>query len=324
VTACRVPFSFRPCTIFLVILAVLIVAAAGVYVAFARDLSAARARLVGHSETLQSSVGTLEYSVVGAGEPILALHGAGGGYDQAIDMTGALARYGYRLIAPSRFGYLRSSFPNNLTVSMQADAYVELLDHLGIDTAVVVGISAGAWSAMQFAIRHPQRCRALVLIVPADYLPEGTAVHGGAFVNAMIGSDFFAWAALRLMPIMPGAMSGKMLGTAPCVVRSADDAEKARIDQLLAHLLPVAPRYEGMQFDIKTAAVRASYSLQKIACPVLTISAEDDQFGTAARARYIANNVAHGRALIFSCGGHALVGHYADALRESVAFIKSP
>ena len=318
-----VSFFFGPRTIHLVILAVLIVAAVGVYVAFARDLSAARARLVGHSETLQSSVGTLEYSVVGAGEPILALHGAGGGYDQAIDMTGALARYGYRLIAPSRSGYLRSSFPNDLTVSMQADAYAELLDHLGIDTAVVVAISAGAWSAMQFAIRHPQRCRALVLIVPADYLPEGTAVHGGAFVNAMISSDFFAWAALRLMPIMPGSMSGTMLGTAPAVVRSADDAEKARIVQLLAHLLPVAPRYEGMQFDIKTAAVRASYSLEKIACPVLTISAEDDQFGTAARARYIADNVAHGRALIFSSGGHALVGHYADALRESVAFITS-
>jgi pimeloyl-ACP methyl ester carboxylesterase len=143
-----------------------------------------------------------------------------------------------------------------------ARARAELLDHLGIDEAVVVGISAGAWSSMQFAIRHPQRCRALVLIVPADYLPEGTAVHGGA---------------------------------------SADAGEKARVGQLLDHLLPVSPRYEGMQFDIHTAAIREPYSIEKITCPVLTISAEDDRFGTAARARYIANGVAHGRALIFRC-----------------------
>jgi 2-hydroxy-6-oxonona-2,4-dienedioate hydrolase len=207
-------------------------------------------------------------------------------------MTGALVRYDYRVIAPSRFGYLRSSFPNDLTVSMQADAYAELLDHLGVDKAVVVGISAGAWSSMQFAIRHPQRCRLLVLIVPADYLPAGTAVHGGAFVNAMISSDFFAWAALRLMPIMPDAVSGTMLGTAPAVVRSADAGEKTRVGQLLEHLLPVSPRYAGMQFDIKTAAVRAPHSLEKIVCPVLTISAEDDRFRTVDRARYIANGVA--------------------------------
>jgi pimeloyl-ACP methyl ester carboxylesterase len=310
-------------SIYLLVLAVLIVAAAGVYIGFARDLSLARARLVGHSETLQTSLGVLEYSVLGAGEPILAVHGAGGGFDQAIDMTGALVEYRYRLIAPSRFGYLRSSLPADLTVAMQADAYVELLDHLGVDQAVVVGISAGAWSSLQFAIRHPQRCRALVLIVPADYLPEGTAIHGGALVTAMISSDFFAWAALRLTPIMPGAMSEAMLGTAPAVVRSADAGEKARVGQLLDHLLPVSPRYQGMRFDIHTAAVREPYAIEKIACPVLTISAEDDRFGTAARARYVANNAAHGRALIFSSGGHALVGRYADAMRESVAFIES-
>jgi len=310
-------------SIYLLVLAVLIVTAAGVYILFARDLSLARARLAGQSETMQTSVGTLEYSVRGAGEPILAIHGAGGGFDQAIDMTGALVDHEYRLIAPSRFGYLRSSLPADLTVAMQADAYAELLDHLGIDQAVVIGISAGAWSSMQFAIRYPQRCRAMVLIVPADYLPAGTAVHGGAFVTAMISSDFFAWAALRLMSIVPGAMSGAMLGTAPAVVRSADAGEKARVGQLLDHLLPVSPRYEGMQFDIHTAAMREPYSIEKIACPVLTISAEDDRFGTAARARYIAHSVAHGRALIFPSGGHALVARYAQAMRESVAFIKS-
>jgi hypothetical protein len=59
-------------SIYLLVLAVLIVTAAGVYILFARDLSLARARLAGHSETMQTSVGTLEYSVRGAGEPILA------------------------------------------------------------------------------------------------------------------------------------------------------------------------------------------------------------------------------------------------------------
>ena len=45
------------------------------------------------------------------------------------------------------------------------------LDHLGIDRVPVVGGSAGALSAMQFAIRHPDRCAALVALVPAAFAP---------------------------------------------------------------------------------------------------------------------------------------------------------
>ena len=91
--------------ILFVSLAVLIVATAGVYAIFARDLAGARGRLVGRSKTMETSFGTLEYVVMGEGEPMLIVHGAEGGFDQGIDMTGALAAHGYQLIAPSRFGY---------------------------------------------------------------------------------------------------------------------------------------------------------------------------------------------------------------------------
>ena len=73
------------------ILAILIIAIAGVYAIYARDLTAARASLVGRSMTGETSFGTLEYAVMGEGEPMLIVHGAGGGFDQGIEMTGALA-----------------------------------------------------------------------------------------------------------------------------------------------------------------------------------------------------------------------------------------
>lgn len=234
----------------LCIVSVLFIAGLGVFAMFARDLANARARLVGRSSTLATSFGTLEYAEIGQGEPVLVVHGAAGGFDQALDMAGALAEHGNRLIAPSRFGYLRSSLPDHLTTAAQADAYVELLDHLGIAKANVVSISAGAWSALQLAIRHPDRVRALVLLVPADYLPPGTTIHGGAIVRAIFNSDFIAWAALKVMP-----------------------------------------------------------------------SAEDDRFGTARRARLIVGDVANGRLIVFSTGGHALVGHVADTVREVTAFM---
>jgi hypothetical protein len=130
---------------FFVTLAVLIVATAGVYAIFAHDLATARARLVGRSKTVATSFGTLEYAEMGEDEPVLVVHGAEGGFDQGIDMTGALAGRGYRLIAPSRFGYLRLTIASNPTTAMQADAYAQLLDHLGIDKVPLLAtrLSAG-------------------------------------------------------------------------------------------------------------------------------------------------------------------------------------
>ena len=51
--------------ILIVILAVLIVAAVGVYASYAHDLTAARARLVGRSKTMVTPFGTMEYALVG-------------------------------------------------------------------------------------------------------------------------------------------------------------------------------------------------------------------------------------------------------------------
>ena len=62
--------------ILLAILAVLIVAIAGVYAIFASDLKGSRARLVGRSKTVETSFGTVEFAVMGEGEPLLIAHGA--------------------------------------------------------------------------------------------------------------------------------------------------------------------------------------------------------------------------------------------------------
>lgn len=298
-------------------------AAAGVYALFARDLSHARSRLVGRSEIVETSLGALEYALAGEGEPVLAIHGAGGGFDQSLDMTGVLAEHGRQLIAPSRFGYLRSTTFVDLTTAKQADAYVELLDHLGVDKVFVIAISAGSWSALQFAIRHPKRCRALALLSPADYLPPQKNNHGGALARAIFGSDFIAWAALKLMRLLPGVMTRAVLGTDPGLLRVAEAKDKARVQEILHHLLPVSARYQGMQFDIKTAAAFEPYPIERISCPVLTIGAEDDAFGAAVRARYIAGAAPEGAAVIYPTGGHALVGRSADILSRITSFFRA-
>jgi 2-hydroxy-6-oxonona-2,4-dienedioate hydrolase len=319
------PFGGRRMRKYLMIFMALSLAAtiaAGVL--YMRDLARARARLTGRSQTISTPFGDIEYALVGQGGPVMVVHSTAGGFDQGLDMIGPLANHGYRLIAPSRFGYLRSASPANLTAGMQADAYVALLDRLGVQKVSVVAISAGAWSSLQFAIRHPDRCQKLVLLVPANHLPPGVSIHGGALVRAIFNSDLVAWAAVKLMPVMPGGMTRTMLGTDPDVIRMAGPDEQARIRQLLEHLLPISPRIKGIEFDIKSTAIPELYAIEKISCPVLTISAADDAFGTAVRAKSIAADVPHGRAVIYQTGGHALAGHYEDVRREVASFLGEP
>lgn len=308
----------------MIFVALVLAAAVAAGALFMRDLSRARARLANRSQTVSTPFGDMEYALLGEGSPVLVVHGAAGGFDQSLDMIGPLADHGYRLIAPSRFGYLRSASPANLTAAMQADAYVALLDRLGVEKVNIVGISAGAWSSLQFAIRHPDRCLKLVLLVPANYLPPGVSIHGGALVRAIFNSDLIAWAAVKLLPVMPGGLTRMMLGTDPDVIRMAGASEQARMRQLLEHLLPVTPRIKGIEFDIKSAANPEPYAIEKISCPVLAISAADDVFGTAVRAKFIAAGVTDGRAVIYQTGGHALAGHYKEIRREIVLFLGGP
>ncbi|MBV8265550.1 MAG: hypothetical protein JO252_04310 [Planctomycetaceae bacterium] len=76
-----------------------------------------------------------------------------------------------------------------------------------------------------------------------------------------------------------------------------------------------------MQFDIRTAAATERHPIERISCPVLTVSAEDDLFGTAAKARQVAALAPNGRAVIYPTGGHALVGRYSEALSEVTSFL---
>jgi len=297
---------------------------AGVALLCGRDLAHHRARISGRSRSIDTAYGPLEFAETGEGAPLLIVHGAGGGFDQGLDLAGPIAGMpGVRLIAPSRFGYLGSPLPVNASVDMQADAYAALLDGLGIARAALIGFSAGAPSCLAFAARHPARCQALVLCVPAGRLPPVPADYSRALLQTQFHSDVLAWVMVKLLLLLPDVLRRASIGTPSTVLRSASPDERARVQRLLDHMLPIGARRDGLRFDMATLTAPPPAPLAQIACPVLTISAEDDAFGTAARAREIAVKVADGRAVIYPSGGHALIGIHADAVKEITAFLRA-
>ncbi|MBC7715464.1 MAG: alpha/beta fold hydrolase [Pseudorhodobacter sp.] len=172
---------------------------------FNTDMQQARAHGAQGSVLIPTRCGPIEYQEAGSGVPLLAVHGSGGGHDQGMAFAGSLAAQGIRVFAISRFGYLRTSMPADASAAAQADAHVCLLDALGIAQAAVMGGSAGAPSALQMALRHPDRVSALILLVPLAYKPPAQADSAApmppwvkALMMRMIGSDFLFWAALHL------------------------------------------------------------------------------------------------------------------------------
>jgi pimeloyl-ACP methyl ester carboxylesterase len=124
---------------------------------FSRDMALATARAAQGGVLLPTRCGPIEYQEAGTGVPLLVVHDSGGGHDQGMAFAGTLGRHGVRVIAMSRFGYLGTPMPADASAAAQADAHVCLLDALGIPRAAVMGGSAGAPSALQMAIRHPDR-----------------------------------------------------------------------------------------------------------------------------------------------------------------------
>ena len=56
---------------------------------------------------------------------------------------------------------------SKIGIASFADDMLALLDHLGIDRAIFGGISMGAATALNLALRHPERVMGLVLSRPA-------------------------------------------------------------------------------------------------------------------------------------------------------------
>lgn len=286
----------------------------------------ARERVATGSEVADTPCGPIEYAVAGEGRPVLVVHGAGGGYDQGLTFAAPLAASGFRVIAMSRFGYLRTPLPADASAAAQADAHACLLDELGIRRVSIIGASAGAPSSMQFAIRHPDRTAALVLLVPAAYVPRAggapplTTPRGTQILfDTALRSDFLFWVAPR---IARDTVIRALLATPPDVVAAASPAEQSRVAQMIDHVLPVSPRRLGLVNDAAVTSTLQRYALERIAVPTLVMSAKDDLFGTFDGARYSAEHIPGARFIGYPSGGHLWVGHHKELMAELVAFLK--
>ena len=268
------------------------------------------------------SAGALRYHDLGQGTPVVLLHG--------LLLNSAF----WRKVAPALVGRARVIAPDlplgghrvpmragaDLAPPAIADLVAELLDHLGLERAVVVGNDTGGAVAQLFAVRHPERVAALVL-TPCD-----------AFENFLPVLLRYTQLAARI----PGGIWLAAQALRSPVVQRLPIA----IGWLAKHPLPadvtelyLAPsrRDRGVRRDVakvlrgisRTQTRQAAEALRRLAAPQVLVWADTRKIFPVAHARRLAAQAPDGR-LVLVPDSYAFVpednpGPLVDALVRLLA-----
>lgn len=234
---------------------------------------------------------------LGAGPPLLFVHGLSGSWQNWLETLPHLAR-SHRVVAFDLPGFGASPLPaERITISGYARIVDELCDALGIDAAAVVGNSMGGFVAAELAIRFPQRVERLVLVSSAG-----------------LSSD-----ALRRQPLLTSArvLAATSGWTASKVETFARRPGLRRI--LLRYIfhhpdrLPAALAFEQLQGSGKPGFLPAldallSYPIRdrvpEIACPTLIVWGTHDRLVPLRDASEFERLIPNARKVVFPDTGH--------------------
>mgnify|MGYP003583833628 CR=1 FL=1 len=258
--------------------------------------------------TVATAAGPVEYAERGIGKAVLAVHGTLGGWDQGLVAAEFLRRNGFRIIAPSRPGYLGTPLSTGRTFAEQGDALAALLDALGISRIFVFAASGGGPASYELAARHPHRVSKLV---------EVDAVCIPGRVPRLV-SNLFAWDWVVKLQLLFLRRAPRQ--TMAALMRAAGTESRAVISERAATLAAIPGRVDALEAAMRTSlgaarrrpGMRNDYTvfppapLERITCPTLIVHARSDRPAPPANAEYAHAHLA-GSELYWMEGSHVAI-----------------
>lgn len=209
----------------------------------------------------------IAFDDAGVGTPIVLLHGFAATRTDNWSRTGwygTLERTGRRVIAADHRGHGDSQKlyePSDYTADKMTADTLRLMDHLGVESAELMGYSMGAGLAVRLAARHPERFSNLVLAgiggrmldpdrggpLPAEVFETASAedvtdpmARGFRLYAEQLGQDLKALSACAQAG--RGSPDPEVLGSirVPTLIAAGQRDDLAGDPQALADLIPGA------------------------------------------------------------------------------------
>lgn len=259
-------------------------------------------RLVDIGEGLQ-----LHVTDVGAGAPVVFLHGSGPGASGPSNFGGNaayLAANGYRAILIDSLGYGKSDKPvdREYTLEVMAGAALRALDTLGVSKATFVGNSQGGAQAIWIALNAPERVERLVLMAPGGL--EARETYMGlrgirSMMKALYGAEGLTPEGLKIV------------------------FERQVVDASLVPAELIAERYavaksQPLHVFQSMRVTDQSDRLGELHMPVLALWGMDDCFCPVSGAYKIAERVPNARVVLFTKCGHWVMVEHADVFNRTL------
>ncbi|WP_420631326.1 alpha/beta fold hydrolase [Candidatus Leptofilum sp.] len=306
---------------------------------FTRWRQTRTAELKTKGTVVETAVGPIEYARQGEGPVLLVSHGGPGGYDQ-IETMREFVDAGFSVLVPSRPGYLGTPLSAGQTISAQADAMIALLDALGIEQVVTIGVSAGGPIALELALRYPQRLRGLVMLAAVSLPYQPNAETADSLLGKLFLTDGFLWL-LDIGTWLFEQFSLRFpLPSAKMMIQTESNLPLEQINNHLNYMQrnperiawykalirstgPMSLRKAGLDNDLAQLANILQLPLAQIPLPTLIIHGRADADVTYDNAQFVAEAVPDAQLVTLPHSGHLiwLSPEWDDAKNQLIQFL---
>lgn len=273
--------------------------------------------------------GQIEYAIRGSGPVILALHGSMGGYDsglaigqmliQAVTESSNTRVSEITLLSVSRPGYLRTPLEVGASTAEQADAMADLLDFLGIDRVAVAGGSAGGPVALQFALRHPDRCWGMILL--CSVFEQKDITDFSPFERWYLSTAFSDRNSYRTLIRMERKPEKVLAGMHPATAkRLQEDPRLMEMATLLMRTsFPMTLREKGTYNDMRKERSFSWELLSEICVPTIIMHGTDDEWAPVEIARRAAEEIPDAQYVEFEGADHLFFITHSERFGNVIA-----
>ncbi len=243
---------------------------------------------------------------MGQGEPLVMLHGGFLDRRSWDPQVGVLARAHRVVRYDARYHGKSTSAPGEYT---SFNDLLGVLDELSIDRAIIMGLSLGGSTAIDFAIAYPDRVTALILVAPGA---SGYGSESAAFVQDM--QKFFG----VLVADGADAAIDYFLGwTVVGLNRTRADVDAAVMDKVRSMAKGSLAKMNS-QIVAKELDPPAIGRLQELQAPTLVVVGDHDQSYLLDLARRVAAEAADAELAVIPGAAHMVnMGCFRNQLLAS-------